>query len=208
MDPDVSGGIRSGFTAINGGPMYSADETKQWLLEQIPLRVTAGILGSEICDEWAGSEDSPDSRVGLRSACLQDASYLGRLAAVRWLIEFVGIQEVKDRNQGPIPRPSRAAKAVLFDGVSDDFGLSMLPGGRLFTPEHEDAVLLAKAWKACADATSHPIRNDNHVTISASTLTAVMKIIIRHLDATVYARAGFTIREAVGMQVDARFRQA
>jgi hypothetical protein len=172
-------------------------EATAWLIQHIPFRVTAGIAGTPICDEWANNEPPLRLPIGLRYVCLNDATFQGRMAACRWLVEFVGLQERGDPNLGPQPCPSRAAASVVSGKTTTDFGLGMLPGGSFILPQHSDAKLLARTWKGCAQATSHPTAGTNHPDVSHEILTKVMRIVITHLDQTAYKHAHLTVRDAV-----------
>ncbi len=108
-------------------PSISPDEVRLWLWQHIPFRVTAAIAGTSICDEWAAAEPPLGMPIGLRLVCLNDAAYQGQISAVRWLIEFVGLQEDRKR---PVPAPSFAANAMAHGKPTTDFGIGMLPGGR------------------------------------------------------------------------------
>ena len=179
-------------------------EIEAWLWQHIPFRVTAGIAGTPICDEWS-MEQYSSLPLGLRFVCLNDATFQGRIAAIRWLIEFVGLQEKADQALGPQPTPSYAARVLASGRQSTDFGVGMLPGGVFLLPTHKDAKLLARTWKGCAQAIGHPTRNTGHPDLDVETLTAVMRILIAHLDATAYQHAKISVKHAVLTQVQLRF---
>ncbi len=183
------------------GPLLPLMEVATWLWQHIPFRVTAAIAGTTIETEWASSEGPITLPLGVRFVCFNDAVYQGRISAARWLIEFVGLQEVAKKGIGPTPSESRAAKAHERGGPTTEFGIGMLPGGTFLRPDHPDAAFLARTWKGCAQAISHPTRDTDHPRVDPETLTRALRVILPHLDRTIYAHARLSLRQVIDDQV-------
>jgi hypothetical protein len=111
----------------------------------------------------------------------EDAIWEGRLAATRWLIEFVGVSA--DGNGMPkwaSPHPPHDARITDL-------------GGRAFDLTLPDSVTLAKVWLGCSQASSHATHASGHPPVNEQEITAAMKIVMAHLDQEVYSCAGQTI---------------
>jgi hypothetical protein len=81
--------------------------------------------------------------------CLSTAVFEGRLAGMRWLIEFVGISELNGKPRRPNRQDVDVSIAKIARGHEID----------LASPE---AVLLSKVWKGCSQASGHPTQDSNH----------------------------------------------
>jgi hypothetical protein len=75
----------------------------------------------------------------------------GRKAAMRWLIEFVGVK-ANDKGDPIAVTPHRNGRSVTIQQV----------GGRMFDTNSQDARKLAKIWRGCAQASLHPTTDTNH----------------------------------------------
>lgn len=160
-------------------------EIDEWLRIHVPYRIRAGIAGTELWDDFDPRPFFISPQDGTKWWCIQHGLHQGRLVAVRWLIEFVGIKWEKGK-----PAESNA----VSKNPGTDFGINRLPGGRPFSRNLPEAQLLADTWKGCSQAIAHPTRGTGHPDVEAPTLTKVMRIIIPHLEATIYAHAGLTVR--------------
>jgi hypothetical protein len=120
--------------------------------------------------------DSADqeSQRNVEAHCVLIAALEGRMAAIRWLIEFVGIC---DRNTKP-GRPTLR---------KTDVSTTSIQGGKLIDCSSPDATTLAKVWKACSQASAHPTWDTNHPPINSQTLDEALRIIVNHLNATIYS---------------------
>jgi hypothetical protein len=99
----------------------------------------------------------------------------GRKAAMRWLIEFVGIRLDKNDN---VARP-----------IAHDNGKSVTieqAGGRMFETSSEDVRKLAKVWQVCSQASGHPTMDTSHDPLDPGDLASALKIVIAHLEAALF----------------------
>lgn len=147
---------------------------KEWLVTHLPHRVRAAMARLPFQDELLKSisaAEAPEIRV----RCDGNAIWEGRLAAVRWLIEFIGVKE--DRSGKPArPKPRGADSSIV-----------QLAGGRLFDLMAPEAVFLARLWKGCSQAGSHATHASGHPPVNEAQLDHAMRIVTAHLDATIYA---------------------
>jgi hypothetical protein len=111
----------------------------------------------------------------IRSGFFGRAAAEGRMAGTRWLIEFVGI--AADFNGKPRPPTRRKT----------DVSIKSIQGGEEIDLDSSDAATLAKVWQGCAQASSHPTQGSNHPPVNPAALDEAMRIIIRHLQRTIYA---------------------
>lgn len=125
---------------------------------------------------------TPENKKALEQFCRDMAMWEGRHAAIRWLIEFVGVTADKDG------KPKRIGKRSFDVDITD------LPGGTHFDLNHPDAVVLAKIWKGCSQATSHPTFGSNHPPLELPNLNKAVDIVIQYLIKTVYAHAGVSLK--------------
>jgi hypothetical protein len=120
--------------------------------------------------------------------CATDSIWEGRLAAIRWLIEFVGIKQ--DRMGNPaLCEKTKFGKDVRIDD---------LDGGRLLGHSTPEGRHLASVWKGCSQASSHATNAYTHSSVSdKEDLPEALKIILDHLQNTIYQKAGKSIRAYV-----------
>jgi hypothetical protein len=109
----------------------------------------------------------------------------GRKAAMRWLIEFVGVAKNKE---GRPDKPNYKAKDVWIEHVNS---------GILFKPEDPNAQKLADVWQGCSQATMHSTKDTNHPPVDPPELAEALKIVIAHLEKHLYEPNGFTLWEVV-----------
>ncbi len=121
--------------------------------------------------------------------CATDSIWEGRLAATRWLIEFIGIKQ--DRAGNPaVCKKDRASKK--------DVRIYDLDGGVALDPSTPEGRLLASVWKGCSQASSHATNEYSHPPISdRKELPEALGIILSHLQQTVYDKAGLQLRDYV-----------
>ena len=175
--------------------MLKPSDQADWRTRHIPHRVRAAIarLNMEPSILRVRAFVNPelptaDHRVYWR--CSTDSIWEGRLAATRWLIEFVGIYQQKGK-------PARPSKRDVDVQIGDfDPGLSSL-----FDLSKPEACLLADVWKGCSQACSHATHNSNHPSVNEAVLSKTLGIIVRHLQDTICVQAGDNIRDYVLEQV-------
>jgi hypothetical protein len=167
-------------------------EQSEWITKHIPHRVRAAIARLNMEDSLLRVTALIDPQ--LRTVndkiywrCATDSIWEGRLAATRWLIEFVG---VKQNNAG---NPACAGKSKETDVRIDDFD-----GGTLLGHQTREGRLLASVWGGCSKASSHATNAYNHPPVSdKKELPEALRIIVNHLQKTVYEKAGKNIRDFV-----------
>ena len=118
--------------------------------------------------------------------CATDSINEGRLAATRYLIEFIGIRA--DKKTG---KPARRDPQC-----PDDFNITDL-GGRLLSKSDPRADCLAKIWTASTKATSHATHDSKHPEAGDEKLMEALTIIVQHLQDTIYEAAGEQLRDYV-----------
>jgi hypothetical protein len=147
------------------------DSTEQtvWLQLHIPHRVRAALARLELLSEYLttptpGGPDltklSRDQNIRRRSE--MNSVNEGRLAAIRWLIEFIGINSKRN------------------DIVITDFG------GNRFDENSPDGQTLEDIWLGVSKAASHATDEYGHPNVSETRLCEAMKIIVSHLQKEVY----------------------
>ncbi|HEY0863894.1 MAG TPA: hypothetical protein VGD97_07315 [Lacunisphaera sp.] len=167
----------------------SQKEQTEWLGQHIPHRVRACLAGSP--DLWRllnQQAANPEEGSKKYEFCRDMAMYEGRHAAVRWLIEFVGVSSWPDGR----PRES-AARRNKGQGKQFDVDIMHLPGGRYFDLAHKDAKLLAEVWLASTQATSHPTFESKHPSLAGGRIVTAAKVVMDHMARTVYATAGMNV---------------
>jgi len=117
--------------------------------------------------------------------CLTDSIWEGRLSATRWLIEFVGIQ---DKNGNP---------AACTEKRNGDVRIDAFNGGCLLDPSTANARCLADVWKGCTQASSHATDCTHPSVDDRTVLPQALKIILDHLQNTIYDKACKNIRDCV-----------
>ena len=114
-------------------------------------------------------------RLKIRAACFERAVWEGRMVAMRWLIDFVGI--AADR-EGKPRRPTWYSDADV--SITDI-------GGQKIELSSPEAATLAKVWQGCSQASSHPTQDSNHPPVDPMTLDKALRIIVDHLQRTIYS---------------------
>jgi hypothetical protein len=157
----------------------STAEVQEWLEKHIPHRIRASFALTRALEKHIGalphsSLSSRDEKIARR--CETDSIWEGRIIAMRWLVELVGLTQ--DRNGNPI------AKTPKFPS---DFLIQHLPGGIPISPSSTEATALAKVWKGSTQGTSHPTHNSSHPPVNEQELEDALAVIVDHLDKTIYA---------------------
>lgn len=120
--------------------------------------------------------------------CSTDSIWEGRIATVRWLIEFVGIKA--DRQTGQ-------AKEAKKDPNLPDVRITNINGGSLLAVGSPGAQALADVWKGCSRAGSHATDDKNHPPVNETQLLNALKIILTHLQQTIYRAANCELAKIV-----------
>ena len=116
------------------------------------------------------------TRQAIRGWFLRTAAFEGRMVATRWLIEFIGVGE-RDKS-GKLHRPNRKP---------NDVSINMIEGGREIELDSGEAEILSNVRKGCAQASGHPTHATNHPEVDDEALDEALRIIIKHLERTVYS---------------------
>ena len=123
----------------------SKPEQDKWLQDHIPHRVRVMLASTKELQKRrpSGQPTWPDQTV---ERCWTDAVWEGRLSALRWLCEFVGVQ---DDGTGKAKRPRK---------WPSDTDIEDLPKGKCVDLPSPEATDLALVWKACTQGSVHPTR--------------------------------------------------
>lgn len=172
-----------------------APEQKEWLETHIPHRVRAAIarlpMENSILRVTATIDpQQPSELEKIYWRCATDSIWEGRLAATRWLIEFVGIKQDEAGN------PTVCKKSKRFGGK--DVRIDDFDGGKFISPSAPEAQLLASVWKGCSQASSHVTNEYSHPSVSdRKELPEALTPIVKHLQNTIYQKAGKNLRDYV-----------
>jgi len=148
-----------------------------WLTTHIPHRIRAVIARLPLQEELLKSISAKDPQK-IKERCEGNSIWEGRLVAVRWLIEFIGVTQ--DKNGKPV-RPKRR------NPTGADVSIERIAGGALFDLQSSDAIVLARVWKGCSQASSHATHASGHPPVDEVTIDSALRIVIAHLDRTIYA---------------------
>ena len=158
-------------------------DTREWLDKHIPHRVRAGLANSNLLKDHLGSvpqfATTTSRKHEIAWRCISDSFWEGRLAAIRWLIEFLGIK-------GTRTLPPQVKVAKKDPDCPDDIRIDDLPNGSVFPDSDPDAIKLAAFWCGCSKASSHATDNSGHPSLDNAKRDEVMRLIMRHLDKTIY----------------------
>jgi len=158
-----------------GSLKLSLAEQDEWLKQHLPHRIRSVLPGIRHMDPpW---KISIPEVTDIPTRSLTDSVNEGRHGGMRWLIFFVGIME--ERSTG-LP------KKTTYDSDDTDVWIERLDGSVPFDLATPEAVELARLYAGCTKATGHPIRDTNHPPIGEPELSRGMKIILRHLQGTIY----------------------
>ena len=157
-------------------PLTRTDQD-QWLAQHIPHRLSACFAELPLQSELLMLEVADDAlRLKIRAACCERAVWEGRMVAMRWLIDFVGVAA---NREGKPRRPGRHRDA--------DVSITDIQGGQAIELCSSEAATLAKVWQGCSQASSHPTQDSNHPPVDPITLDNALRIIVSHLQRTIYS---------------------
>lgn len=173
-------------------------EQSEWITKHIPHRVRAAIARLDMEKSLLRVKPfiDPELRIDedkIYWRCSTDSIWEGRLAATRWLIEFVGIKADGKGN------PAVCEKKKVRNNVpTTDVRVGDFDGGSLLRPLTPEGTFLADIWKGCSQASSHATNAYNHHSVSdKKDLPEALKIILDHLQNTIYQKAGKNICDYV-----------
>ena len=161
-------------------------DINSWLLRNSPTNL-GGHLPNRIRILWANlpsldrrlgtspEPDPPDPMQIIRRRCDTDAIWEGRLAALRWLIEFIGIKPAP-------PHETDACSVWNF------------PDAEAFNPG-PDFDFLRDMWTSCTKASSHSTHNSGHTPITNAEFERARDLIAAHLNRTIYKNTGTTVED-------------
>ena len=186
------------------------NEQDSWLIRHLPNRVGAawvrlpGIEGEWKCKQERELGPMDFAKVDRNEVdrnevwCICRAVEHGRKAAMRWLIEFVGIV-FDDKTRKPI-RPKRRKDDVSIQSfVAKGSGLDLQVTLDPANPSRE-ARILADVWKGCTQSSVHSTFRTNHPPEDPPALAKAFPIIVEHLQAKLYEPKGRRLRNIVGEQ--------
>jgi hypothetical protein len=164
-------------------PLLTSTDVEEWLACHVPYRVRASLTGLALQDEFLPPDADEERRRKIAEHCFKSSAWEGRLVAVRWLIEFIGAAEDPDSD------PMKKKKTRTTDVV-----IVQLPGVEKFPRASDDAKFLFKVWKGCSQASGHPTRATNHPSVDPEKLDKALRIIVQHLERTIYASGRRNLR--------------
>ena len=155
-------------------------EKEAWLMQHVPHRVCAALAWLPMPEKWAVPRPTDLPNRNLSVWCVDRCVEEGRKAAMRWLIEFVGVTFDAKKNEAVPPRPHPNGKSVTMAQV----------GGINFDTKRQDARKLAKIWEACTQASLHPTADTNHEPLKKRDVAGALCIVIDHLETALYTPSG------------------
>lgn len=165
----------------------------EWLSQHIPHRIRASLALSPLLGRVLDATGMyHELKTNAWRDCMATGAWEGRLASMRWLIEFVGI-EFDEITRGPKDQQSIRGRKLKARGKKStaqfDVDIEDLPDGTYFPIEKkpDDAKFLAEIWKGCSQACSHATFGSNHPPVGIAALERAQNIVFNHLDETVYA---------------------
>jgi hypothetical protein len=155
------------------------DEKEIWLVQHVPHRICAALAWLPMEGKWIMPKSpvlpTGDFHVWCIGRCVDE----GRKASMRWLIEFIGIILNKKGNAAA-PQPHDNGKSVTIGEV----------GGTMFDTKSQDALKLAKIWKACSQASLHPTMDTGHDDLGPDELAKALQMVLAHLETSLYGPTG------------------
>ena len=172
-------------------------ERETWLTQHIPNRVGAAwVWLPGMKGEWKWklrrrlppaiehgdfSENADRNQVW----CICRVVEHGQKAAIRWLIEFVGVSLGED---GKPRRPANRDCDVSiqsFADAEDDLRIPLDANN-----PSSNARILARVWKGCSQSSVHPTDRTNHPRADGPQLAEAFQIIVEHLEEKLYRKRG------------------
>jgi hypothetical protein len=162
----------------------TSKEIEEWLEQHIRSRMYAALARPELLRAWLEANPNSAESDRFETVYLLQASCEGRHAALRWLLDFIGINDYRGD-----PKVKMVYKSPLELQKEHATRITDLPGGELmpYSPE------LHKVSRALTKATSHPTRNSGHEPIPPERLMKVALNIRVHLQETIYWAAKKTL---------------
>jgi hypothetical protein len=96
----------------------SSSDCNDWLHHHIPHRIRAGLAGLSFASEFLPATADARLRTRFAEACLQNAAFEGRMAAIRWLIDSLAFET----NRGNQPDRTDGAIMTLALRLSQEDG--------------------------------------------------------------------------------------
>jgi hypothetical protein len=116
---------------------------------------------------------------------ITDSVWEGRLAATRWLLDLLAVNQ-----ENTTGKPCRPRK------YDNDVDLTDI-GAPLFQLTDQDAQMLSAVWKGCSQASGHPTHDSNHPPVNEQQLVEALNVVLKHLQDTVYAPMNENITDYV-----------
>jgi len=166
-------------------PFYTpnAAEKEAWLVQHVPHRICAALSWLPMPEKWAVLRPVLPNR-DFNVWCVDRTVDEGRKAAMRWLIEFIGVilkpGKPAEKEKAAAPTPHLNGKSVTIRQV----------GGIMFDTTHQDALKLAKIWQACSQASLHPTMDTKHDPLGPTDLASALQIVLAHLETALYTPRG------------------
>jgi|ERR1039458_3410285 hypothetical protein len=156
-------------------------EKETWLVQHVPHRICATLPWLPMPKEWiVPRPELPNMDFSVW--CVDRSIEEGQKAAMRWLIEFIGVKlETENKVEKVVPvKPHKNGKSVSILQV----------GGRMFDTNRPEALKLAKVWQACSQASLHPTMDTKHDDVGPDDLASALQIVIAYLDSALYKPNG------------------
>jgi hypothetical protein len=158
------------------------DEKQEWLRDHIPHRVRACLAITCMltdyldidCGRLVPAVKDEDSNYQIIRRCETDCIWEGRLVALRWLIEFVGVKADKDG------KPERCTPRV------DDLWIEDIDCNGAFDLQLPESQLLADFWCIATKASAHSTWKSQHPSASDERRNRAATLLIDHLGRTIY----------------------
>jgi hypothetical protein len=167
----------------------SESEKEVWLVQHVPHRICAALTWLDMPGAWAMPNPPDMPKTGdFHVWCLNRSVEEGHLAAMRWLIEFIGVTLHHTGKPVP-PKAHLNGKSVSIEQV----------GGPIYpiTSNPDAALFLAKVWQACSQASLHPTTDTKHMEVPPAKLARALEIVIDYLQSALYGPKGRDLREIV-----------
>jgi hypothetical protein len=169
-----------GYNSVMSSKTLTLEEQKDWLDHHIPDRFRAAASHLKFLDDLLGTEApgdppsaSPDHKI--RRYCELVSIQQGRLAALRWLLDFVRIDEkTKQRKENDVT-------IAHFEGA----------------PSPLTDQNLTQIRNACNKACSHPTYGSNPSEISDDKQCEALEVIFNHLKKSIYANVEVDLKSKI-----------
>ena len=135
--------------------------------------------GAEDCEFDKGAD-------GNHKWCIGRAAEHGQKAAMRWLIEFVGVARGKKTKEPCRPAefdPDTDVSIQSFVSDGSDLEIPIDKSNR-----RSKSWVLADVWKGCSQSCVHATDHTNHPSADPPELSEAFMIVVEHLQAALYTR--------------------